>query len=181
MRVSRHNLSKWEAREDVLSLLTPCRDYEGLNEQNAQLRMWLPEPAKLALEQVADVEGVSMTGYLIEFFTTYLYGKHELLRMRATRIGIYEPSMTKKSMMGVRQEEAPSLGKNIFALKIFLPEKLKAGIATIAAAAGMSLGEFGRRIICAHLFGQEYGPAILAEAAKGELGPVAEWERCELL
>ena len=176
MRVSRDSLSKWEAGEDVLSPLIPCRDYVGLNEQNAQLRMWLPEQAKLALEQVAEVEGVSMTGYLIEFFTTYLYGKHELLRMRATRIGIYEPDMTKKSMMGVRQDEAPSLGKNIFALKIFLPEKLKAGIATIAAAAGMSLGEFGRRIICAHLFGQEYGPAIFACENKGDLSNAIEWE-----
>ena len=61
MRVSRDNLSKWEAGEDVLSPLAPFRDCEGLNEQNADLRVWLPEPAKLALEQIAEVEGVSMT------------------------------------------------------------------------------------------------------------------------
>lgn len=164
-----------------MSPLIPCRDYVGLNEQNAQLRMWLPEPAKLALEQVAEVEGISMTGYLIEFFTTYLYGKHELLRMRASRIGIYEPSKTKKSMMGVRQEEAPSLGKNIFALKIFLPEKLKAGLANLALEAGMTLGEFSRGLVCAHLFGREFGSVILADACKVDSAPAAEWERDKFL
>lgn len=164
-----------------MSPLAPYRDYEGLNEQNAQLRMWLPEPAKLALDQIAEVEGVSMTVYLIEFFTTYLYGRHALLLMRATRTGIYEPSMTKKSMMGVRQEEAPSLGKNIFALKIFLPEKIKDGIATLAMAAGISLGEFCRMLICGHVFGQEYGLSILAQTAEEEVDTVAEWERGELL
>lgn len=99
-----------------------------------------------------------MTLYLMELFTN-LNGKHELLHMSATRIGLYEPSKTGKLMLGVRQEEAPSLGKNIFALKIFLLEKFKAGIATIAAAAGMSLGEFGRRIIFVHLFGREFSHA----------------------
>lgn len=178
MRVSRDNLAKWAAgdRGDGLSQLIADRDYEGLNQQDQQLRLWLPEPAKLALEEIAEIEGVSMTAYLIEFFTAYLYGRHELLRMRATKTGIYEPNMTKKSMMGVRHEVAPSLGKNIFPLKIFLPEKLKAGISTIAAEAGMSLGELCRMLICGHFFGQEYGLSILAKTSNSEFDFASDWE-----
>lgn len=59
MRVSRHCLAEWEsaAGVDGLSSLAPGRDYEGLNKQGMQLRVRLPEQAKLVLEQVAKMEG----------------------------------------------------------------------------------------------------------------------------
>jgi hypothetical protein len=94
MRIARDVLADWVpgAEEGPLSAnLIPASDYSGLNVQDTQLRIWLPDGAKQALTEIGDREGASYTVYLTEFFATYLYGYHELLKMRDTRTGLYEP------------------------------------------------------------------------------------------
>jgi CBS-domain-containing membrane protein len=56
------------------------------------------------------------------------------------------------------------MGKNIFALKIFLPTKLKVDLQERADKAQASLGKFARAMICAHLFGRDVGPKYLMAA-----------------
>lgn len=164
MRISRELMAEWQAGygRNRLSELIPERDYTGLNQQAAQLRVWLPEQAKQALIELGNLEEVSMTVYLTEFFVTYLYGYHELLRMKATRKGLFEPlqstSNRRSCAMEVRNPPEPDLGKNIFALKIFMPSKLKADLQQWANEAGVPLGQFVRMIICQHLFGKEFAP-----------------------
>jgi hypothetical protein len=58
-------------------------------------------------------------------------------------------------------EPVPEMGKNIFALKIFLPAKLKSGLQLRAEKAQAPLGKFARAMICAHLFGRDVGPKFL--------------------
>lgn len=177
MRISRSTIAGSASGSDAqLSALIPQRDYSNLNEQNRQLRVWLPDPAKRALEEVCEVHEISMTGYLTEYFASYLFGYHEVLRMRANSEGLYEPPPVRRScaMSPVAPPPEPDLGKNIFALKIWVPEKIKNGLRLAADSAGVTLGEFSRALICAHLFGREYGPSTLmadtslnASAAKG--------------
>jgi hypothetical protein len=112
-----------------LSELIPARDYSNLNRQDYQLRVWLPDPAKRALEEICEIGEISMTVYLTEYFAAYLFGRHELLRMRSRGIGLYEPKpLTRYNKESVRGHEEPDLGKNIFALKIWVPEQLKEGL-----------------------------------------------------
>jgi len=58
-------------------------------------------------------------------------------------------------------EPVPEMGKNIFALKIFLPAKMKSGLQQRADKAKAPLGKFARAMICAHLFGRDVGPKFL--------------------
>ncbi len=58
-------------------------------------------------------------------------------------------------------EPVPEMGKNIFALEIFLPAKLKTGLQQRADKAQVPLGRFARAMICAHLFGRDVGPNLL--------------------
>lgn len=120
-----------------------------------------------------------MTLYLIELFTN-LYGKHELLHMSATRIGLYEPSKTGKLMLGVRQEEAPSLGKSIFALNI-PARKIEGWHCHYCRSSGHVPWRVLKADYLHPSFRPGIRPAILAEAAKVEPGPVAGWERGEHL
>ena len=123
MRTSKERMADWQHDKtgSALPELIPPRDYEELNVAYEQLRVWLPHPAKLALEAISDRRGISMTAHLTEFFVSYLYGYYELMRMRETKTGLYAPRNVKCSMMSVSQPEPPSLGKNFFALKIFCP------------------------------------------------------------
>jgi hypothetical protein len=151
-----------------LSELIPERDYAKLNQQDEELRLWVPEPVKLGLEKVSEQASLSLTAYLTEFFAAYLYGHYELLRMRGMDLGLYAPEEKPKLQGEVTRSQSCysdlsdepeiNLGKNIFPLKILVPAKLKTALIKHATKSGLTLGEFVRAIISAHLFGQTYAP-----------------------
>jgi hypothetical protein len=161
-----------------LSELIPSRDYSKLNEQDSQLRVWLPDPAKQALVELCELNQMSMTAYLTEFFVSYLYGLHELMRMRANNYGLYEPKEERRysAMSPGSPPPEPDLGKNIFALKIWVPEQIKSGIEGLGKRVGLTLGEFSRAMICSHLFGSEYAADILASIVAADEYKARIWE-----
>lgn len=141
--------------------------------QDDQLRIWLPDPAKTALIEVCNRLGMSITVYLTELFATYLYGVHEVMLMRDNQTGLYDTDDLQLLSADQLESEAleddepafdepvPGMGKNIFALKIFLPAKLKNDLQQRADKARVPLGKFARAMICAHLFGRDVGPKYL--------------------
>ncbi|MCF8208110.1 MAG: hypothetical protein K9K38_01700 [Rhodoferax sp.] len=176
MRIAREIMAHWgpSATDVALSAdLIPRRDYAGLNVQDDQLRIWLPDPAKIALVEICNRLGMSFTVYLTELFATYLYGVHEVMRMRDQQTGLYDTdelqllnTETYESSQSTDDspafdEPVPEMGKNIFALKIFLPAKLKFDLQHRADKANTPLGKFARAMICAHLFGRDVGPNFL--------------------
>ena len=178
MRIASEVQAQWQVRAEAVSLtgnLITERDYTGLNQQDAELRIWLPDQARQALTEIMDLMGISMTAYLTEFFAVYLYGIHEVMRMRAEQVGLYKPVERRLgSAFGLPvgddepeelgpefDDPVPEMGKNIFQLKIFLPEMMKAGLQNRAILANVPLGRFTRAMICAHLFGRDIGPRKL--------------------
>ncbi len=178
MRISRDRMAEWGLGNGGkgLSSLIPPRDYSGMNLQEEQLRVWLPDPAKLGLEEICERVETSMTVYVTEYFTEYLYGQHELLKMRENRTGLYEPRKASLMKYNMERTAEPDLGKNIFALKIFIPTKIKADLQALAKRAQISLGEFTRGLICAHLFGREYGPKMLMSVTAHDENVANLWE-----
>lgn len=178
MRISRDRMSDWDINKSGASLsnLIPERSYQGLNTQSEQLRVWLPDPAKIALDEITERAETSMTVYLIEYFVTYLYGQHELQRMRETRTGLYEPKLLKACAMAAGVPEQPNLGKNIFPIKMFVPKQIKVDLQSLADRIEVTLGEYVRSLICAHLFGQEYGLRNAFELSVAEDRSATEWE-----
>jgi len=176
MRIAREIMAYWGQSATDLELsggLIPQRNYAGLNIQDEQLRIWLPDPAKIALMEICNRLGMSITAYLTELFATYLYGVHEVMLMRDRQTGLYDADdmqFLDVDLYEVEQTEddgpafdepVPEMGKNIFALKIFLPAKLKIGLQHRADKANAPLGRFARAMICAHLFGRDVGPKFL--------------------
>ena len=118
-----------------------------------------------------------MTAYITEYFAVYIYGYHELHHMRESRTGLYKPLLRRYNAQQVKAEPEPNLGKNIFALKIFVPRKLKQDLQQWADRAGAPLGHFARLLVCSHLFGREYGPNELIVLSTEEARLADEWER----
>lgn len=186
MRISHSTMAGLHsATAGRISALIPPRDYQDLYQQNAQLRIWLPEPARWGLEQMCEINEMSMTAYLTELFACHLYGHHEVMRMRASRTGIYEPApevssrycaMTPRNATPEPPDE-PNLGKNIYPLKIWIASKIKLGLSAHAAQARLTLGELCRSLICAHLFGREYGVKVYAGASAAEVSNAKAWEQ----
>lgn len=151
--------------------------YEGdrgigdLTANAAELRLWLPSPLKSAMNKCMDEMGVTTAKYLREFLVVYLYGAHELLRMKAERTGLYyvppppPPSDSSRSSSGrIMFSRAPAvdcipgLGKNIVPVKLYLHEKMKADLESLAKAAGIPLGQFSREILVSHFLGHTVWP-----------------------
>lgn len=176
MRIAREIMAHWGQSATDLELsdeLIPQRNYAGLNVQDEQLRIWLPDPAKIALMEVCERLNMSITAYLTELFANYLYGVHEVMRMRDHQTGLYNIYDLQLSDVDTYEAEetegdgpafdepVPEMGKNIFALKVYLPSKLKVGLQLRADRAQTPLGRFARAMICAHLFGRDVGPKLL--------------------
>lgn len=187
MRISRDRMAEWKPGDSQkeLSSLIPPRDYSGMNTelQNVQLRVWLPDPAKIGLEEICQRAETSMTVYLTEYFIEYIYGRHELLKMRENCSGLYEPKPEfKYNMERTRSQLQPTnLGKNIFPLKIFIPTKIKDALQALANRAQTSLGEFTRALICAHLFGRTHGHKKLMFLTSHEESVANRWENSDEL
>jgi hypothetical protein len=157
--------------------------YEGdrgigeLAAHDAELRLWLPSPLKSAMGECADEMDVTVAKYLREFLVVYLYGAHELLRMKAERSGLYyapPPSPPpsdpfQSSASGIKFSRAPAvdcipgLGKNIVPVKLHLHEKLKSDLENLAMASGIPLGQFVREILASHFLGH----TVWAERKRG--------------
>ena len=181
MRISRDRMADWDAASngDKLHEIIPGRDYSRLQEDSfATLRIWLPEPAKLALDRVLERAELSMTAYLTEYFTAYLYGYYELLRMRENRCGLYveRKKTAQYSYQRLLVPEPPYLGKNIYPLKIHLRTAIKEDLKLVANSVRMPLGECLRRLICSHLFGRKYALPSDLSFTPEERDAIAEWE-----
>jgi hypothetical protein len=183
MRIAREIIAHWGQSATDMALsgeLIPQRNYAGLNVQDEQLRIWLPDPAKIALLEICNRLGMSLTTYLTELFATYLYGVHEVMRMRDHQTGLYDTDNMQLLDSGPYEgaqpeddgpafdEPVPEMGKNIFALKIFLPSNLKAGLQHRADKAQAPLGKFARAMICSHLFGRDVGPKFLMASSASD-------------
>jgi hypothetical protein len=173
-----------------INLLIEDRGLLDLSENSAVLRLWLPEAGRTALNQTTKNSGIVGSKYLREFFVSYLYGAHELLRMRSMKEGLYyvplpkEPSVTREGASGgIKFSRAPSveyipgLGKNIFPFKVFLPQRIKDDLQGLADKVDIPLSQFVREILITHFFGQTFWPAKLKSWSEEHERIGVEWEK----
>lgn len=142
------------------------RGIHDLHSNSAVLRIWLPVPAMTAMDESMAKMGITSAKYLRKFFVEYLYGAHELLRMKAEKTGLYyvPPPVPRSQYDGPRFSRArvvdyiPGLGKNVVPIKLFLHEKMKADLEELAVKAGVPLGQFVREVIVSHFLGHTVWP-----------------------
>ena len=157
------------------------RGIDDLADNEAVLRLWLPVPLKTAMDESMAEMGVTGAKYLREFFVVYLYGAHELLRMKTEKTGLYyEPPPAPHS--GVMYSRAatvdciPGLGKNIVPIKIKIPQKIKDDLEFLANRAGVPLGQFTRELLVSHFLGHTVWPERITIWAQDEEKNATDWE-----
>jgi hypothetical protein len=125
----------------------------------------MSEPLRRAMDQTCDEINGSTSRYLREFLVVYLYGIHDLLKMRAFRTGLdYEPPPQPRANSGIKfsrasmDEVIPGLGKNLVPCKLKLPSKMKVDLQQLADQRGIPLGRFIREILVQHFLGYTVWP-----------------------
>ena len=168
---------------NAMTVLFPARKLDHLHVNDAQIRVWLPEKADIALRETAFASDSSVADWVRAFFVAFVYGEHELARMRSTASGLYyEPpprpdagNMLRFSRSGTRPYTEP-LGKNMCALKVFVPGPLKAAMQAQADKAGRRLSDFVRGVLIERLLGAEVWRESQPAWTPAELHVAEEWE-----
>ena len=179
-----------EPRVKLNKLYEGDRGIDDLADNEAVFRLWLPVPLKTAMGESMAEMGVTTAKYLREFFVVYLYGAHELLRMKADKTGLYyEPPPVPRSenipepisqrIMFSRAATVdciPGLGKNIVATKIHVPQKIKADLELLANRVGVPLSRYTRELLVSHFLGHTIWPARITGWTQEEEGIATDWE-----
>jgi hypothetical protein len=182
---------KQEQGSTALTDLIDDRDLKDLSNTSAVLRVWLPEEGRTALDQVVKKSGTMSAKYLREFFVVYLYGVHELIKMQERQEGLYyvpppiptlDDERSTASNGDVRYSRSPSvecipgLGKNIFPLKIYLPQRMRDDLQRLADKVNIPLSQFTREILISYFFGQTFWSAKLKTWSAEQELIGTEWE-----
>ena len=186
--VSRGSISD-KSRNDVLpvklnKLYVGDRGIYDMANNEAVLRLWLPVPLKNAMDEAMAVMDVTGAKYLREFFVVYLYGAHELLRMRAEKTGLYyvpPPAPHSEEISSVLCSRVavvdciPGLGKNIVATKIRVPQKIKDDLGLLANNAGVPISRFVRELMVSHFLGHTVWPERFMDWEQDEEKIATDW------
>ncbi|MEI2635819.1 MAG: hypothetical protein V9E92_03030 [Methylotenera sp.] len=166
----------YKVRPELLDLLV----------NNAQLRIWLPEPLRVAMDQVAQHLDTTLSKYLREYFVVYLYGNHALMDMYKNQTGIfYKPpkentlddDFNTPMFSRVRSVEfIPGLGKNIVPFKIFLNAQIKTDLQKLADKSEMALSQFVREILVSHFLGHTVWPERQQMLIAEHIAIANQWE-----
>jgi hypothetical protein len=145
--------------KDVIESMGGVEVFDG---RGADIKFWLPQPAADALKEIKVAKGDSMNAILQDFLMGHCYGywlQQALFTAKSSRIsspaifrrpGLSDdrPRKKRKTIYFV-----PELGKNIFPVKIWIPQQLKSDLSVLAEQADLTLSAYVREIIVSYLFG----------------------------
>ena len=158
------------------------RGIDDLHDNDAVVRLWFPEPLRDAIYQTSCELETTESKYLREFLVVYLYGVHEILRMKENKTGLYYvPPPQPNSDRGIlfsrvsMSDVIPGLGKNIIAVKLRLPVKMKNDLQRLAKKQNVPLGQFMREILVQHFLGHTVWSEHLGYSPKYET-LATDWE-----
>lgn len=164
------------------------RGLQRLDRNTSELRLWLPEVVKIALDETRRVHGVTTACWMREFFVIHLYGEHELLRMKINASGLYhrDPAQEYFDIPQARysipstdtRDVLRGLGKSMSALKLFLPDRIKKDLQADADLAQTELSPHIRNLLISRLLGHQIWATSTAPWAQpADPGRADEWER----
>lgn len=117
--------------------------------------MWLPEPLEERIAELARRRRSSRSDLIQETLSLCVYGAHRYEQMREEQQAFF----WRKAGPEFRSTRAaPALDKSSDPCKVWLPQKLKADLTTLAQAAGMTYANYVRAILILHFMGRQLTP-----------------------
>lgn len=171
-------------------LLDGMGDFRDLGNHDTALKFWLPEPAREALEDLADRQGESMSELLRQFLAQHTYGVYAFQLMNERYPGLFKVGLPQPndgirfSRMRVKEEGkkridtywVPELGKNVMSIKLWLPKRLRDDLQLLADHTGIKLSQYIREIVISRLLGHGTLPKRLEMLDAHPLASAEAWE-----
>jgi hypothetical protein len=163
--------SKRGARANTPSPETaPTLDYAAFAQNDAYIKLWLPEVLDQALNQLSVSHDESKPDVLRGLLFEHVYGRQELEGLIAwkqrrddeARRGMVQESQTPyedrplfQRRFSPRSAEIELFGKATVAIKLWLPLRLKDDLASLAKHDGMGLSDYLRKALVRMLLGEQ--------------------------
>jgi len=162
-------------------------DFSDLKEHDTALKFWLPEAANEALEEIASINGHSMSEALRQLFAVHCYGIYAYHVMNQAIPDLFrDPEIP---MFSRKQTEPPSgkkridtywvpeLGKNVMPVKVWIPKRIRADLQVLADHVGIKLSQYVREIVISRLLGNGTLPMRPEMLNADPLPTIEDW--CE--
>jgi hypothetical protein len=181
-------LEKPIRKEMIFSqLISDMGDYSDLGTHDIALKFWLPEAAERAVQELANIDGVSMSEAYRQFFVIHCYGLYLFNVMKNQR-----PSLFKEDEFGgirfsrthigdppgkkrVDTYWVPALGKNVAPVKVWVPKRVQDDLQTLADHVGIKLSQYVREIVISRLLGHGTLPKRPEMLEAAPLAATEDW------
>jgi predicted DNA-binding protein len=177
-------------------LLDGMGDFQDLGHHDTALKFWLPEPARQALQELAERQGESMSELLRQFLAQHTYGLYAFHLMNDRYPGLFKVGLPQPHE-GIRfsrrhgHEEdgkkridtywVPELGKNVMSIKLWLPKRLRDDLQVLADHTGIRLSQYVREIVISRLLGHGTLPKRAQMLTAQPLASAQAWEAGETI
>ena len=155
-------------------LLDGMGDFKDLATNSDAMKFWLPEPAMEALRELCAISGNSISETLRQFFAHHCYGIYAFHVMLTKHPDLFkdpEPPMFSRSFVEpppgkkrIYTYWVPELGKNVVAMKVWVPTRLRNDLQILADHVELNLSQYAREIVISRLLGHgtlPYRPEML--------------------
>lgn len=148
-------------------LIDSVGDYSDLKQHDVSVKFWIPEPAAIALKEIKRLRSESLNETLLIFLLGHCYGFYFQQQLLHKHPEIYrDPDVMADVRFSNRQRPdgsrepkrvpvyfVPELGKNIFPIKLWIPQRLKDDLQKLAQHVNLTLSEYLREIVISRVFG----------------------------
>ena len=152
------------------------RDFAAFVNNDVAVKVWLPEKVEDMLVQTAIATEQSQSAHVRTLLFIHVYGLVAYEAMRAEQKGWFRPSSPMNEInwtlcSRTGRPAFPELGKNVRAMKIWLPIALRDDVEKLATKAGKLTSPYLREFLIRHLMGAAYRPGAeeLTPPANAEL------------
>ena len=139
-------------------------DYSDLGIHDVALKFWLPEPAEKALAELAELNGMSMSESLRQFFVLHCYGLYAFTVMTSALPRLFRDGEQARFNRKKAEDDPPNskrittywvpeLGKNVAPVKLWIPQRLRKDLQILADHVGIKLSQYLREIVISRLLG----------------------------
>jgi hypothetical protein len=143
-------------------ILDGMGDFSDLKHHDAALKFWLPEAVDGALKEISKRNGDSLSEALRQFFAVHCYGLYAFQVMNDDFPGLFKDSSTLFSRRsddpppGKKRIDTywvPELGKNTVPVKVWIPDRIRKDIQTLADHVGIKTSQYVREIVISRMLG----------------------------
>jgi predicted DNA-binding protein len=137
-------------------------DFSSFRNNDSAVKIKLPESIQLLLDELDNNREINRSQLVRELLFAYVYGWYSLELMYQKKEGFYWRSgvlFSRQVINDVPPEPiphnlAPELGKNIYDLKVWLPDSLVNELEALAGKASITVSHFCREVIVGALIGR---------------------------